>query len=94
LSGRNSTYRLVWISGTGSLLNALSRSRERNHDEKLFIKIPISYFSIHAVLNFCKSITKEDRKQERVRTIETVHMQQATSGVTLGHSTSLPGRTS
>ena len=37
------------------LLSALSRSRERNHDEKLFIKIPISYFSIHAVLHFCKS---------------------------------------
>jgi site-specific DNA recombinase len=43
-------------------------------------------------LPFCieREITKEDRKQERMRTIEAVHMQQAMSRITLGHSTSLP----
>ena len=41
-----------------------------------------------------REITKDDRKQERMRTIETVHMQQAMSNLTLGHSTSQPGRTS
>ena len=47
-------------------------------------------------LPFCieTEITKEDRKRERMRTIETVHMQQAMSTITLGHSTSQPGRTS
>ena len=39
-------------------------------------------------------VTKEDRKRERMRTIEAVHMQQAMSGLTQGHSTSLPGHTS
>ena len=43
-------------------------------------------------LPFCieREITKENRKQERMRTIETVHMQQAMSRITLGHSISLP----
>ena len=39
-------------------------------------------------------VTKEDRKRERMRTIEAVHMQQAMSSLTPGHSTSLPGHTS
>jgi hypothetical protein len=39
-------------------------------------------------------ITKEDRKQERMRTIAAVHMQQAMNSLTQGHSTSLPGHTS
>jgi len=41
-----------------------------------------------------REITKEDRKQERMRTIETVHMQQSLSRVAVGSSTWLPGRTS
>jgi len=39
-------------------------------------------------------VTKEDRKRERIRTREAVHMQQAMTSLTQGHSTSLPGHTS
>ena len=40
-------------------------------------------------------VTKEDRKRERMRTIEAVHIQQAMSSlITQGHSTSQPGQMS
>jgi len=42
-------------------------------------------------LPFCidREIIREDRKLERMRTIEAVHMQQALSSLTLNHSNSL-----
>ena len=57
--------------------------RGQSHEEKSFLPFRIE-----------SEITKEDRKRERMRTIATVHMQQAMSRLTLGHSTSQPGRTS
>src|SRR5688572_29856209 len=45
------------------------------------------------LLPFCieREITKQDRKQERMRTIQTVHMQQAMGRLTQDRSTSPPG---
>ena len=56
--------------------------RGQSHEEKTFLPFRIE-----------SEITKGDRKQERMRTFETVHMQQAMSNLTQGHSTSQPGRT-
>jgi hypothetical protein len=49
-----------------------------------------------SLLPFCiqTEVTKEDRKRERIRTRDAVHMQQAMSDLTQGHSSSLPDRTS
>jgi hypothetical protein len=41
-----------------------------------------------------REITKEERYQERMRTIKTVHTQQAMSDVRLDRSTSIQDRTS
>jgi hypothetical protein len=39
-------------------LTELSRSRERNHAQILFVELPISIFSFHAILNFWKSSSR------------------------------------
>jgi len=74
--------KVVFVNYKVSIHGRIPFSRQ-NQGEKSFLPFRID-----------TEVTKEDRQRERMRTIEAVHMQQAMSSLTQGHSTSLPGQMS